>query len=262
MRQGGHNHSALSMGVRGIVVLVCCMLPAMSACADREPWPQYANIAPLPGAGLAINAKGERDGLGALQVNIPLAYTPSPDYLSISAYAGNYSNENDEDFGNFSGVFAATVGFRPRVFLSAMQVSRHLEEAKALSAQLPLCEETARRPGVAVGIQDMQEKERESRSVYAVATKQLSRSGTPIYGTIGYGGGRFLDGFFGGASMPLGDRFNVAAEWDGFQINTGVAWRPGGRRGGITLLAGYNGRAGLLAGLTTTVSIGPGRGIR
>lgn len=222
----------------------------------HQPWPQYANIAPLPGAGIALNNSGDADGFGALQMNIPVAYTPSWGFMNISAYAGNYSNAHDEPFGNGTGTFGMGFGSGTRVYISGMQVSRHLDEAKALNAQILVIKESKNRPALSFGTQDILYKEPKGRSFYGVATKRLSLTGRTVFASLGYGGGRFLCKPFAGVSTPIGDKCNFATEWDGFQINTGVAYRPGGRYGRITLLGGYNGQAGWVAGVGSVITYG------
>lgn len=238
----------------GLSLLALLSLPVS---ARRDPWPQYTNIAPLPGGGgVALNSEGRLDGHGAAQINIPVAYTPRWGYVQLAGYAGNYSNEKDEEFGNGSGVFALGFFGKPRVYMSGMQVSRHWDEAKVLSGQISVVDETEGVPAVAVGIQDMLEKEEDSRSLYLVATKQFSLGGRTMFGSAGFGNGRFLSRPFVGASAPLGDQINVVVEWDAFQLNVGALWRPGGSHGSVTLLGGYNGQAGWLAGLALAADFG------
>ena len=257
MRQGCHFYPTCKTSIFVFALLVFCAAPRTGACNSNEhvPWPQYGNIAPLPGAGIAIDADGRPDGLGALQINIPVAYNPRSAYFFFSAYSGNYTNVHNEVFGNGSGVFGVTFGSRPRIYISAMQVSRDIGEAKALSCQVMLADEAPNRPAIAVGMQDVLKKEPDGRSLYAVFTKAVAVSDTQVYATLGYGGGRFLDHVFGGLSAPLGGHFNLAAEWDGFQLNTGLAWRPRGRDGKLTVLGGYNGRAGWLVGVGMTLDL-------
>ncbi len=209
---------------------------------------QYANIAPLPGAGTAISATGQPDGQGAFQVNIPVAYTPGWGYVAASAYTGAHIDGATDEFGNGSGVFAAGFFGGPRLFVSAMKVSHLWDESLAVSAQVSIRPETSRAPEIAVGCQDILGKETDGTSPYVALTKSLLFGGRRVIATVGFGGGRFLDNAFGGLSMPLGDSFNLAVENDGYQFNTGVGWRPGGRDGKLTILGGYNSKCGLLFG--------------
>jgi hypothetical protein len=237
------------------VVLVSLYVPAL---ADKPPVVQYVNIAPLPGAGIALDSMGKVDGQGAMQINIPVAYTPGSNYMALAAYAGEYIRSvSEEEWNNGSGFFAMGFGGRPRVYVSAMAVSRILkDDSKVLSGQLQLLEEKLHTPAFAIGVQDLLDKETKDygndfatgRAWYAVATKGFSTAGHNIYATLGWGKARFLDNFFFGLSTPLNDYFTLSAEYDGYQFNEAIGWRPTGRYSDFTLLAGYNHEAGPLVG--------------
>jgi len=224
--------------------------------APNEPATQYATIAPLPGAGTALNSLGKPDGIGAIQTNIPVAYTPGQDYLSLGAFNGNHIREFDDSLSNGSGVVALGLGKWPRFYASAMLVSGIVfTESKAVSMQLQVVNEQARVPAFAFGVQDALNKEHEefnARAYYGVATKSLLVAGRKVFATLGYGSGRFLNKPFGGISAPLNNLLNLAVEYDGFQMNEALAYRPGGRYGNVTLLGAYNNKAGPLAGVTFT----------
>ena len=246
----------------GIIKRICSLLSAMmmllcneaAARYHHKPWPddvpspQYINVAPLPGAGIALNEQGDPDGLGAFQINIPVAYTPRNGYLSLSAYKGKHPNDPGLETDNGTGVFALAFGNNPSLYASAMQVSSILSESKALSFQLSVIRETPKHPALAVGIQDLLEKEPRMQSLYFVTTKRFQFVDRHLFATVGYGGGRFLDGPIAGVSTPLSESTNLALEWDGYQINSGLGWRPGGRHGWLTLLGAYNGKTGWLFG--------------
>lgn len=209
---------------------------------------QYANIAPLPGAGVAINTRGELDGNGALQTNIPVAYTPGWGYASLNAFKGAHPVQDSPEFSNGSGIVALGFFNHRRIFISGMQVSKLRNEAKAYSGQVAILDETATVPAVSIGMQDVLRKEIYGRSGYIVLTKSIAVRSQKLYATLGYGSGRFLNKPFAGMSLPVGGNLNFATEWDGFQLNNGIAWRPGGRQGKFTTYTGYNGKAGILMG--------------
>lgn len=240
-----------------IAAPILCLIASTGALAryTHQPWPsnvantQYANIAPLPGAGIAINSEGKLDGLGAMHINIPVAYTPGWGYLSGSVYEGAHIGCSVTEFDNGSGVFALGFGEKRRLYVSAMQVSKLWKnESKAVSFQISALDESEKLPAVAVGEQDMLDKETHGRSPYFVTTKEFQFKERPVFVTVGYGSGRFIGNPFGGVSIPINQSINFAAEFDGYQINTGLGLRPGGRDGKVTLLAAYNGKAGWLAG--------------
>ncbi len=235
------------------VTLVSCIAITSFSFAD-VPNAQYVNIAPLPGAGVALNSHGVPDGLGAFQINIPVAYTPGWGYAGLGVFEGGLIDQSG--LNNGSGVLGAGFGEWPKLYISAMQVSDIWSESKAVSAQLAVVPEHGNTPAVAIGDQDILRKEIGQRAPYGVMTKELSLSGRPIFATLGYGTGRFLNSPFGGLSAPIGNNLNVAVEWDGWQMNTGVGWRPGGRSGKLTLLAAYNGQVGPLLGATVVTWFG------
>ena len=229
-----------------------------AAYAGKPPVVQYVNIAPLPGDGLALDNKGQVDGSGAIQVNIPIAYTPGDDFIGISAYAGEYlKSVSDENWNNGSGFYEMGFCGRPRIYFSAMAVSSHLiDDSKVLSAQIQLFEEKDKTPAVAIGAQDLLDKETDDYgdefatgvAWYGVATKSFSAGNRNIYATLGWGKARFLNHFFYGLSMPLDDHFSFSSEYDGYQYNTALAWRPTGRFSNTTVLVGYNQEAGPIVG--------------
>jgi hypothetical protein len=146
-------------------------------------------------------------------------------------------------------------GGYPSIYVSGMQVSHILKESKAVSVQISLLRETPDHPALCVGVQDALGKEANGVSRYFAATKALKFGETNAYVTVGYGGGRFLKQPFGGVSVPLGQSFNVVTEYDGYQFNNGVAWRPGGRNGWLTILGGYNGKTGWMLGAGTAFNL-------
>jgi hypothetical protein len=239
------------------VLLPVCRIYA-PALADMPPPVQYANIAPLPGAGMALNEDGKVDGLGAMQVNIPIAYTPGADFIEVSAYAGEYiQSVSDENWNNGSGFYGMGFFGRPRTYVSAMAVSSVLRnDSKALSGQLQLVEETRRTPALALGVQDLLDKETKEygdkfatgRAWYAVSTKGFTVGVRKVYATLGWGKARYLEHFFFGLSAPINDHFTLAVENDGYQYNAALGWRPAGRDSNVTMLVGYNQKAGPMFG--------------
>lgn len=252
--------ASLTTTWRLVYVLVpSCMLPAMSPAHAKLPSTQYVNIAPLPGAGVALDSRGKPDGFGAIQLNIPIAYTPGANQSCISLFSGNHIREFETTPSNGTGIFGAGFGGFPRLYITAMQVSSLIfRESKALSFQMQLTEENGQWPAIALGAQDLLNKEKttgEAKSFYFVATKSLKSTNKPLYLTFGYGSGRFLHHPFGGISTPLSNNLNLILEYDGFQINEGLAWRPGGRFGPLTFTAGYNNRCGVILGTSLSVNL-------
>lgn len=239
---------------RDIMLCLLLLLIAAASAAAKKPNEQFVNISMLPGGGIAIDPQGCPDGLGALQVNVPVAYTPGNGHASLFGSWGQHEGLEETD----NGTAVLAVGFfrKPAVYMSGTQVSHVWEEAKLVSGQINVVQEKDNTPAISIGIQDILEKEPYSRTVYIVATKQLQVDGRNLYATVGYGDGRFINRPFAGLSMPLGESINAAAEWDGYQLNAGLAWRPGGRYGWGTLLAAYNGKRGWLLGGGVAFSFG------
>lgn len=237
-----------------LVLAVCFALAAPSAHAQQWDLSQYANIAPLPGAGVAIDTNGRIDGRGAMQINIPVAYTPNWGYVAGSAYGGAHVRGQVDEFGNGSGFFAMGFFNRPGIYMSGMKTSHVSGESLAWSGQGGLTSEAKNFVAIAIGQQDILGKEVGGVSPYAVATKSVLIGARTYYFTLGYGGGRFLDNLFGGLSTPLTDKLNLAVENDGYQANIGLGWRPGGRDGKMTVLGAYNGKCGFLLGFSVSGS--------
>ena len=235
--------------------LALCLFILTAASALEEPSEQYKNIAPLPGGGIALNSEGEPDGLGAMQINIPVAYTPGWGFANAGVYLGEHKEGTEAD----NGTGIASLGFfgYPRVYMSGMQVSRVWEEAKVVSGQIFLMPETDKQPAFSLGVQDILMKEKHNRAIYGVFTKAVQLCGKDFFATAGYGGGRFLNRPFAGLSTPLNESINLAAEWDGFQLNAGIGWRPGGRDGKVTILGARNFRTGWLIGIGAAFDFTP-----
>ena len=238
------------------IIAITLFFGSSASSMAKTPNYQYTNIAPLPGAGVAINSHGKIDGLGSVQANIPVAYTPKMGYASMSGYRGSHPNTSNTGLDNGSQIFALGFFCKPAVYISAMKVSNVPDEAKALSGQISILDENASHPAVSIGVQDILEKEINSRSIYFVATKSVQLFNKNAYATLGYGGGRFLSRPFGGISVPYNNHINFITEWDGYQLVGGAAWRPGGRSGKLTFLGAYESGTGLLIGANTSAELG------
>lgn len=235
--------------VIALALLLCAAVASAQTSLD-DPNRQFSNISPLPGGGIAINSEGKPDGLGAVQINIPVAYTPTPGCFTAGVYFGKAVKE-DNELSNPTGNIGVGLGGGARIYVSAMVYTGHIKKGGvALNGQWMLSSETESRPSISIGVQDaFKSAEQKGYSVYAVATKGFVVGQKNIYATVGAGGGRFKHNLFGGLSYPVTDAVNIAAEWDGFQVNSALAWRPSGRDGRMTLLGGYNGRIGVLVGV-------------
>lgn len=218
----------------------CCAVVAMaeSICS------QFANLSPLPGDGFAVDPSGNFDGLGALQINIPVAYTPRAGSVVASGCAGG-TPDDKSSFKNGTGVLGVSVGGWPRLWVSGMIVSKN---AAVANGQLSVYSAEKSQLGVAVGIQGLFKTSDCQKWGYLAATKGFMLCEKNIYATFGIRGNSNNIRGIGGLSYPISDSFNFATEWDGYQFNNALAWRPGGRHGYVTLFGGYNGQTGWQAG--------------
>lgn len=229
--------SALKSMLLLVVLLVCSV-----AFADSELCDQLSNITPMPGGGVAINPQGDMDGLGAFQINIPIAYTPKSRYIDTSFFVGGVPS-TDDTLNNYTGIAGGSMGGFPRLWLSAMAVSK---DDVTANAQLLLVKEQKYVPSVSVGVEDIFQSEDCGFIGHVILTKNIPAGEQNFYYSIGYR----QDDFIGGISAPLGKSFNLAVEWDGFQFNSALIWRPKGQNGHLTLLGGYEGQAGPIFGLS------------
>lgn len=202
---------------------------------------QYSVISPFPGGGYSVRPDGELRPGGAMQVNIPVAYTPSrlSGALSVDVAQTRSGNSLFSGEGGRNGTFTLGVGFPvagrgvwlSRMFLSGVSFSGG---DRAYCALVQLAPETRGVPAIAVGIQDATNAR--IRSPFIVATKQLGDK--PVFATVGLGRGRFSgSSVFGGISYSPVERVSLAAEYDGLQINLGAGYALSQR---LSLLASFN----------------------
>jgi len=216
----------------------------------------FRNVSPLPGGGgIAVTPDGEIDGSGACQINIPIAYTPKCGYVCAGGYVGGDGSTN-RDFDHFTGFLGGSVSNSPRLYLSVLEPTTQLDKIRfAACGQLLLLSETSKQPAIAIGVQDAFHTIDCEASPYITATKRISISDHKVYLTLGYGGRKFDNSAFYGISVPLSPNFNIAGGSDGGQWNGALIWRPGGVKGMISFLGGYNGTAGWLGGVGITIHI-------
>lgn len=129
-----------------------------------------------------------------------------------------------------SNVFA-TIGLFPRLTVSARgSVTRtgtsidYLNRDLSASAQLLLARETAWRPALMVGLQDISGSNAIYEARVVAATKSIAGR---LRLTAGYGQGfTLLDGAFGGVELAPCDWVSLLAEHDGLQRSVGVRLAP------------------------------------
>jgi len=201
---------------------------------------QFSVISPFPGGGLSVLPNGDLRPGGAMQVNIPLAYTPDhlTGIVSIDA-AQTRQGDSLATANGRNGTLNLGVGFSAAnrgVWLSRMFLSGASFRGgdRAYCALVQLAPETKSVPAIALGIQDLTNAR--IRSPFIVATKQLGED--PVFVTFGLGRGRFSGSdVFGGVSYAPVQRVTLSGEYDGLQINVGAGYAVTRK---FSLLASYN----------------------
>jgi len=222
------------------LVLSAARHPAYSSVKAFEGDQQFSVISPFPGDGLSVLPNGDLRPGGAMQVNIPLAYTPDrlTGILSIDA-AQQRQGRNFLTASGRNGTLNLGVGFSAAnrgVWVSRMLLSQaSLRGGDAVfCALVQLVPETPSVPAIALGIQDATNER--IRSPFIVATKQLGEK--PIFATFGLGRGRFSGSdVFGGVSYAPVKRVTLSGEYDGLQYNVGAGYAVTPK---LSLLASYN----------------------
>lgn len=221
------------------VLVACCLLAAVAVTADEFiDYPEFRYISGLPGGGFAVDPLGRVGFDGALQINIPVGYTPGAgNYAacgSAAAINGGFPDEykGDDINGNFSwgvGLF----GHEHALWLMDMGTGHKRSFESAYNGQFQIVPETENHPGIAIGVTDAYTERTKNlldpfagnaTSFFAVATREAGTPEHPLYLTLGYGNGRFNSRPFGGVSYSYSDRLKLAAEYDGWNPNFAVAW--------------------------------------
>ena len=225
-----------SMTPKIIVICIALVtLTALTACAQQEfrEFFEFRYASGLPGGGWGVSPDGVPGFDGAMQLNVPVAYTPHRGavigYASAS-FDSSIRLETEGPDSNGTGYIGFGMGKSGRgLFLCEMPTSNRWEPAQ--NAQQQVMPAGTRQPAVAVGLQDIfgnrdsvRGRPHTSESPYVVATQQFGPDEQPVFLTLGYGGGRFNDSFFGGVSWRALDELTVIAEHDGFNANAALAY--------------------------------------
>jgi hypothetical protein len=214
---------------------------ATAVLASPPPWYNdffsFRHSSALPGMLFGVSPTGEVGFGGAFQQNIPVAYTP---VWHNAVLGGNVGSEGtgfpDKLSGaGVNGTFFGGLGFSTAphgVYVSGMKTGEASEGCWNVQVEVfgPQSDDDER-PALALGCQDVfNERNRfpgdhhNSRSVYAVLTGAFPEATwRPIYWSVGWGDGRFQNGF-AGVQVPVDDHFKVIGEYDSFNLNAGLAW--------------------------------------
>ena len=227
------------MKVRIAVAFAVCAVALGSvviAAADGQEfvnYPEFRYCSALPGGGWGVTPEGRPGFEGAIQTNIPVAYTPYTGVV-LGYASGSFDSTPTISFSGAGANGTATVAFgfgEPGrgVYFCEMGTSRRWEPAENLQVQLVPAR--GNRPAFAVGVQDVF-RNRDERvgfrgegadSYYAVLTDQFGPPEHPLFATAGVGSKRF-NGVFGGVSWRAADQVTLMAEYDGWNVNAGAAF--------------------------------------
>jgi hypothetical protein len=220
------------------LIVVCVALMVMTAGAvgaqqEFQRFPEFRYTSGLPGGGFGVTSDGTPGFEGAMQLNVPVAYTPHRGAVvgySSASFDSDIEIDTEGPEINGTGIIGVGVGKSGYgLFLVEMPTSDEWEPSQNLQQQV--MPEGAKQPAVAVGMQDIFEN-RDSRigsphgadSPYVVATRRCRELDQRVYVTLGYGSGRFDNSFFGGVSWRAMEELTVMAEYDGFNINAAAAY--------------------------------------
>lgn len=230
------------MHARGVSVVPICMLAAVVLCAAGPTWgdvefvefPEFRYTSALPGGGWGVMPTGEPGFDGALQINVPVAYTPHEGFI-IGYSSGSFSTTPKLAFSgagsNGTATLAAGFGRPGRgIYVCEMGTSSKWEPAENIQVQIRAEED--KWPAVAIGLQDIfGHRDRattpghahHTESPYVVATRQMAVGERTAYLTLGLGWGRFHSGPFAGVSYRASEKVTAMAEYDGYNANLGAA---------------------------------------
>jgi hypothetical protein len=224
-------------------------------------YPQFRTLSGLPGGGSAVLPNGNPGFGGALSLSTPIGYSLSNWHIvrvgSVTSDYGwfrlpNLSAGSIHIDSNSKGaaMIGASLGRFGSVTFDMTLISAQLDTAFNAQYQLPIHYHDI---GFSLGIQDIGNNVTDrsasfapprlgSRSIFGVVTAPIGRG---IYASAGYGDRRFDKGF-ANISAPLGPRFKLMIEHDGFNFNEAVAWDPRVfqsipwlHRAKMTVMAGY-----------------------
>ena len=219
-------------------------LVASTACADpKSEYMEFRFHAGVPGNQSGVTPMGRVGAAGAVQMAIPVAYTPAKDNYVIDANTGMqgdglkfaYKDADANGSLNFGlGLLEPGHG----LYVSYMATSIDWEPVWAIQYQVigNPSEDDIYDEGdtlaVAVGGIDLNNQraanvsapfEGDSRSFYIVATERFGSEDKPLYATLGIGTDRY-EGLFGGVCYRPSDRMAVFAEYDSIGINGGLTY--------------------------------------
>ncbi|MGC9317463.1 MAG: YjbH domain-containing protein [Armatimonadota bacterium] len=226
------------MRARLPVILICVvgLVSVATACDEFREFPEFRYTSALPGGGWGVTPDGMPGFDGAMQINVPVAYTPHRG-LIVGGSSASYDSSPVLSTGGAGANGTAVIGLGfgrsgHGLYVAEMPTSRDYEPAQNVQQQI--LPEGRSQPAVAVGLQDIFENRsrylgaptdlHDTDSPYVVATRQFGVAERPLYVTLGLGWGRFNSTAVGGLSWRAAEKLTVMAEYDGFNPNAGVAY--------------------------------------
>ncbi len=221
-----------------VMVLGLVLAGPVLADTDWKEFYQFRHSSTLPGNMFGVSPAGQVGFDGALQQNVPVAYTPSADNWVIGYSSGSNTGSVEIGFGgggvNGTGFIGLGAG-RPGHGVYGSWMATGTDIAEAYNFQYQLVDGGQRAWALAVGVQDILNQRQNyvgdpygARSIYGVATRPLDLFGDS-YLTVGWGDGRFGSSPFGGLSVPVTGGLRLVTEYDGMQVNAGLALSALGR---------------------------------
>jgi len=234
-------------------------------------YPSFRFGSGMPGGGWGILSDSTVGFEGAMLLNVPVAYTPSRYSGVLGLYVGQLTDQFVFELQgpqvNSTGVLGLGLGTPGRGLFTVAEATS-INGEWVFNFQHELMKETARRPSLAIGVQDWDNlrpasafdmQRNAGRSFYVTSTKQLGSNSHPLYVTAGVGNARF-QGAFGGLSYRAADRITGFGEYDGLGFNAGLGFsvlgHPGERKSNLTFLASVvdiGGDSGPMLGMTYTI---------
>ena len=226
-----------------IAIILVAMLTAATA-AEFPTYGQFRYASGLPGGTFGVDPEGHAGFEGAMQINIPIGYTPGAGNWALVPSSGRQGGGFPDRLSgaNVDGTVAWGLGFGgPDHALWVMDMmtgndhsySGHFSGESAYNAQFQLVRPTKNRPGIAIGGIDItnlrpaitsKPLDAGGRSLFAVATWEAGTPEKPLYYTLGIGNGRFSP-LFAGVSYQPASRLKLMAEYDSLDYNIGAAYK-------------------------------------